>query len=622
VVNEVNLSAVLSDFASTLATDFPIHAILDTLVERIVGVLPVTAAGVTLMSAGAAPHYVAASDEAALRYEKLQSELGEGPSTLAFELGEAISTPDLRKEVRFPRFTAAAVAAGLGAVFTFPLRHGDGRLGALDLYRSTTGPLRAHDMNAAQTLADVTTAYLLNARAREEARSTADRFRHLALHDDLTGLPNRMLVHERIEHAAQRARRSHANAAILFVDLDRFKQVNDVYGHAAGDELLVSVARRLSALVRPGDTLARVSGDEFVFLCEDLSSADDVEVLAHRLHGAFSAPFDLTTAEVPVSASIGMAFAGPGEEISKRLVAEADFAMYQAKRRRSGARRILDLREDVKLGDVGTLERDLRTALANENLQVAYQPIVDSRDGAVVGVEALLRWTHPQRGPVAPMSMVEVAEQSSLIRDIGAWVLSRSCRDRSRWMQAHPGARLDVAVNVSARQLMGADFTATVAKALVATGMEPSALVLEVTESIFIEDTDRAMAVLDELKSLGVRLALDDFGTGYSSLGYLRRLPIDIVKIDRSFIADIGHAAQGGAIVAAVTALAHTLGLTVVAEGVESRRQRDDVRAIGCELAQGYFYARPMSADAIGVHLDAAGGGPVHLPAPPSATAG
>jgi diguanylate cyclase (GGDEF)-like protein len=257
----------------------------------------------------------------------------------------AVSSPDLASDGRFPRFGPPAVAAGLAAVFTFPLRHGDGRLGALDLYRDTTGPLDREDLAAAQTLADVAAAYLINAQAREDASAATDRFRRSALHDPLTGLPNRLLLQERFEHAARRAQRAHTNAAVLFADLDRFKTVNDSYGHQVGDDLLVAVAERLAGLVRPGDTLARMSGDEFVFLCEDVPNVEDAEMLARRIHDAFAHPFVLGSVELMVTASVGIAFAGPGEDIAKQLVVNADVAMYQAKRQGGASHQVIDLRD-------------------------------------------------------------------------------------------------------------------------------------------------------------------------------------------------------------------------------------------------------------------------------------
>ncbi|MEY2399996.1 MAG: hypothetical protein QOJ08_107 [Ilumatobacteraceae bacterium] len=599
VVNEEKLSSVLSEFARTLITDFPIQGILEHLVERIVEVLPVSSAGVTLISAGRAPRYIAASDESALRFERLQTELGEGPCLTAYESGKAISVSDLSQDERFPDFAPAAVAAGLAAVFTFPLREGNGRLGALDLYRDTPGELDQHDMDAAQTLADVTSAYLINAQAREAARVASDLYHHSALHDSLTRLPNRLLLQERLGHAVQRAKRSHTNTAVLFVDLDQFKLVNDTYGHQVGDELLLAVAQRLSGYVRSGDTLARFSGDEFVFLCEDLQSAADGEMLAGRICDAFAAPFVLSGVELSVSASVGIAFAGPAEAISTQLLAKADMAMYQVKRKGGSGREIVDLRDAIPDNGEDHLEIDLRTALAQDQLHLLYQPIVRTTDGCVVGVEALLRWDHPDRGAIPPQTIVALAEQSEMIDELGAWVLQRSCRDRSAWMLEHPGAQLYLAANVSARQLVSPSLYETVTSVLETFDMDPADLILELTETVLIEDSTRTIRVLSDLKKLGLRLALDDFGSGYSSLNYLARLSLDIVKIDRGFIANIGHDPTNRAIVEAIMNLAHILGLAVVAEGVETQAQREQLATTGCEYAQGYFYAVPVPASAI-----------------------
>jgi diguanylate cyclase (GGDEF)-like protein len=615
VVNENKLSAVLSDFARTLLTDFPIERILDHLVERIVEALPVTSVGVTLITPSSDPRYIAASDESALVFEKFQTEFGEGPCRLAYDSGEAVTSPDLDKEERFPRFVAAARPAGLAAAFAFPLRHQDGRLGALDLYRDSVGPLDPHDMGAAQTLADVAASYLLNAQARDTARQVSDGYRDGALRDPLTGLANRRLLQQRLEHAGQRAERSHHNLAVLFADLDRFKQINDTYGHQVGDDLLVAVAQRLSDLVRPGDTLARLAGDEFVFLCEDLQHPADIEILAARIDNAFRLPFSLAELELTVTASVGMAYAGPGEAISNnQLLADADIAMYQAKRKGGAAHQIIDLREARHTSDRTNLEQDLHAAFSRHKLDIAYQPMVRAADGLVTGVEALLRWTHSDRGPIRTLDVVAIAEDNGLITQIGAWVLERCCTDRNQWLKDRPEAPLDLAVNVSARQVMGPGFCATVGAVLDKTGMDPAALILEVTEGIFIRDADRAMTVLGELKGLGVRLALDDFGTGYSSLSYLRQFPVDILKIDQSFIEAMGKDPAGAPIVAAMTNLAHVLGLSVVAEGVETQQQRDEVLAVGCDSAQGFFYARPMYPPEFGVLLKVNGNQDLYLP--------
>jgi diguanylate cyclase (GGDEF)-like protein len=603
VVHEESMVSVLSDFARTLLTDFPLQGILDQLVERIPEVLPITGAGITLISTGLAPQYIAASNEDALRYERLQTELGEGPCLWAFRTGEAVSIPDLTVDTRFPRFGPAALDAGMAAVFTFPLWHGTARIGALDLYRDTRGPLTYEAREAAQTLADVAAAYLINAQAREQAVQAADWFRERALHDALTGLPNRVLLQERIEHASARSRRTHRAVAVLFVDLDHFKRVNDAYGHVVGDELLVAVGQRLAGLVRPGDTLARVSGDEFVFLCEDLGDPSDVDLLVARIDEAFSQPFGLTDVEIAATASVGIAYSGPGEAVTDSLVLDADIAMYQAKRRGGATHQVIDLRLAEEAHDRNQLERDLREALSHAELGVAYQPIVRTTDGFVTGVEALLRWTHPGRGAVAATTAITIAEQSGLIAGVGAWVLEQSCRDWGVWLAGHPGHPLDLSVNVSARQLMMPGFVSSVADVIERTGMDPGALVLEMTEGIFVEDGDRAMSVLGELKNLGIRLALDDFGTGYSSLSYLRRFPVDIVKIDQSFVADMGRDPAASTTVAAVTHLAHDLGKLVTAEGVETAAQRDEVVSVGCELAQGFYFAHPMNARDLAAQL-------------------
>ena len=602
MVDERTLSSVLSEFARTVITDFPIQGILDHLVEQIVDVLPVSAAGVTLISPGTAPHYVAASNADALAFERLQTELGQGPCVVAYDTGDAVSVPDMRQEGRFAEFAPAAIAAGMGAVFAFPLRHGAGRLGALDLYRDTPGSLDPRTMAAAQTLADVAAAYLLNAQARQEALEISDRFRVSALHDALTGLPNRVLLQQRLEHAAQRAHRSHSQAAVLFADIDRFKWVNDTYGHRLGDELLMAVARRLSGVVRPGDTLARVSGDEFVILCEDLAP-DDAVRLARRVDQAFHTPFDLSGTEIGITVSVGIAYSGPGETVTDQLITHADLAMYQAKRLGGGTHQVIDLRGASSAGDRNRLDRDLRSAMAGGCLDLAYQPIVRTDDAVVVGVEALVRWTHPSRGAIPAPITVGIAERNGLIGGMGAWVLERSCTDRGRWLAACPEQPLDLSVNVSVRQLMNPGFTASVARILRETRMDPAALVLELTEGVLIDDGTRAADVLADLKALGVRLALDDFGTGYCSLDYLRRFPVDIIKIDQGFVADIGRDPSSAAIVEAVSDLAHLLGLSVTAEGVETRQQHDTITGFGCELAQGFLYGTPVPASDVAASL-------------------
>ncbi len=599
--NEQQLSSVLSEFARTLVTDFPIQGILDHLVLRIVDVLPITAAGVTLITPDTDPRYIAASDEAALRFEELQTELGEGPCLVAYETGESVSVSNLHDDPRFPNFTRRALEEGLVAVFTFPLRHGDMQLGALDLYRDSPGALDTATMGAAQTLADVAAAYLLNAQARADLRESSDRSLEMALHDPLTGLPNRTLLIERLDHAVRRGRRSGKRAAVLFADLDRFKSVNDLYGHAVGDELLIAVADRLMVALRPGDTLARLSGDEFVILCEDLNEATEVDAIAARVVDAVAAPFELSGGSVTVTASVGIAFSGRGDQLSEQLLQDADTAMYQAKRQGGARHQIVDLRELDRAAERTTLEHDLGGASERGELRTEYQPIVDTSDGRIVSAEALLRWDHPSHGPVIPTTFIPLAEQTGLITQMGRWVLEEACKDRLRWRESGQRDDLMMSVNVSAHQLMAPDFTAIVESVLSDTGTDPSLVTLEMTESVFVQDTDRALLVLGDLKDLGVKLALDDFGTGYSSLTYLKQFPIDAVKIDQGFVADLELDRASYFIVFAIIELAHLLGMTVVAEGVETVQQHQRLASLGCDYCQGHYFARAMSADALQV---------------------
>ena len=451
-------------------------------------------------------------------------------------------------------------------------------------------------MVVAQTLADVASAYLVNAQSRADLRESADRFRESSLHDALTGLPNRVLLAQRLDHAAMRALRSGKKLAVLFVDMDRFKEVNDTLGHKVGDLLLMAIADRLTLIVRPGDTLARMAGDEFVILCEDLDDASVADHLAARVGNSLAEVFILDGHEVHMSASVGIAYSGEGMDIPERILRDADTAMYQAKSAGGSQHQIVDLRERDDLQAEATLLLDLRGAFARGELLAVYQPIVRTADGAVTGAEALLRWADPVRGLVLPDAIVPLAEQSGLITQIGRSVLEQACSDHGLWTGSDR-AELMISVNVSPHQLMSADFVSTVGAVLAETGTDPESLTLEVTESVFLPDDDRAFDVLKGLKDLGVSIALDDFGTGYSSLSYLQRFPADVVKIDNAFVSDLGNPITS-AITSAVVDLAHVLGMTVVAEGVETAQQYADVTTLGCESCQGFLFAKPMGADA------------------------
>ena len=587
------LSSVLSEFARTMVTDFPIQSILEHLVERIVDVLPISGAGVTLIEPPSAPRYVAATDPSALAFEELQTELGEGPCLEAYWTRVPVFVGDLNDEGRYPEFRSRAVAIGLRAVFTFPLCHGASCLGALDLYRNSPGDLSAAESESAQTLADVTAAYLVNARARAELEDTSIRTHERSVHDGLTGLPNRILLLDRIDHAIVRSGRSRKLVAVLHVNLDRFREVNAAYGHPAGDQLLVAAAVRIGGVVRPADTIARLAGDEFVILCEELDEMDQVDIVASRIVDVLGRPFAVADGTVEISASVGIAFAGQTHHDPEQLLHAADLAMNQVKAKGGANHQIIDLRPKL----VAEHHMDLRIALARAEergqLRIEYQPIVRSVDAGVVGVEALLRWDHPERGLIAPTTMIPLAEQSGLIIEIGRWVLEQACVDRLGGEPPDDGGVLSV--NVSASQLMAPDFVAMVSTILSDTRSDPTRVTLEITEGALLRDTQRARIVLNQLKELGLLLALDDFGTGYSSLSYLKRFPVDVVKIDQSFITDIVRDRSSRAIVAKTIELAHLLDLAVVSEGVETRHQYEVVTDLGSDFCQGYYFGRPSS---------------------------
>ncbi|MDQ3627698.1 MAG: EAL domain-containing protein [Actinomycetota bacterium] len=610
------LAHVLAEFAHTLGRGFRIQEILDHLVGRIVDVLPVTGAGVMLMGPADELHFVAASDAAILEIEALQNELAEGPCLEAYRFGEAVAVPDLDVDQRFPRFSERAREAGLAAVFTFPMSLDGHRFGALDLYRDRAGGLDAAEMAAAQVLTDVAAAYIRNAWDRAEVADTLDLARQRSLHDPLTGLPNRTLLKERLEQAVARAGRSHKLVAVLFVDLDRFKVVNDHYGHFIGDGLLVAVAGRLGKVLRAGDTLARLAGDEFVIICEDLEHAELAERVAARIATALGPAFELEGEKVKVTASTGIAFAGPGEEMPDTLLRDADFAMYQAKQAGGAHHQVIGPASRVASERRARLTRDLRDALGRRELRLAYQPLVDVRDGRLTGVEALLRWEHPTRGWVMPHEILPIAEPTGLILKIGEWVMTQACRDLQHWQQ-HYGAIPHVTVNVSPYQVMAPGFDLTVERVLEKTGVDPVKVFLEVTESAFLEDGPRALSVLQQTKNLGVGLILDDFGTGYSSLNYLRRFPFDVLKIDQIFMSNLDSDNSTRKIVASIVELAHGLGLTVVAEGIETERQRTQLVELGTDRAQGFYFCRPLFRDQIDQRvLGPAGRAPVLLPLP------
>jgi diguanylate cyclase (GGDEF)-like protein len=415
------------------------------------------------------------------------------------------------------------------------------------------------------------------------------------MHDGLTGLPNRTLLMQRLAHVRLRVERSGKSMAVFFVDLDEFKAINDTYGHGVGDELLVAVGQRLTGVLRPGDSLARLAGDEFVVLCEDLDDPAQADALAVRFDTALTRPFALANIELKIHGSIGIAYKGRGDAEPEALIHDADVAMYRAKRRHGSRRQVGSVRE-LKLAEYHAgLAAGLPGASERGELHVSYQPIVDTANGRLAAVEALVRWTHPSRGPVPPTIFVPFAEQSGQIIEIGQWVLKCACQDRQHW-QHHRVDEIAISVNVSTHQFMSPGFAGSVRSVLESTSTRPDLLTLEITETVFVRDHDRALIVLDELKATGVKLALDDFATGYSSLRYLQTLPIDTIKIDRSFIAKPDGTHADHTILTAIIQLAHGLGMTVVSEGVETAEQHRRLTTLGSDSCQGFYFAYPMPA--------------------------
>jgi diguanylate cyclase (GGDEF)-like protein/PAS domain S-box-containing protein len=429
-------------------------------------------------------------------------------------------------------------------------------------------------------------------------RALEERLRHEALHDPLTGLANRRLLMERLSGALERGRRRGGGTALLFLDLDRFKLVNDSLGHPVGDRLLCAVADRLRAAARPGDTVARFGGDEFALLLEGTPGADVALRRAEALQRALGGPVALDGFELFIAASIGVAVAGAQADGPEALLRGADAAMYRAKARGPGHCELYDSAMHARALARLRMESELRRALDRGEVTAHYQPIVSLATGGVCGVEALARWRHPDRGWVPPGEFVPAAEETGLILDLGRRVLAEACGRAAEWAGSAPGG-LHVSVNLSVKQLAQADLVDQVRRTLEETRMDPARLRLEVTESVLVENPAAAAATLGRLRELGVRVWMDDFGTGYSSLSALHRLPIDGLKVDRSFVQAMGQDGRAGQVVASVLALARGLGLEVVAEGIEDAGQLAGLRLLGCGCGQGFLFSRAVDADAL-----------------------
>ena len=434
-----------------------------------------------------------------------------------------------------------------------------------------------------------------------EQRLAQSKIVHLSQHDPLTDLPNRSMLRARLADASHRAERGEP-FAVLCLDLDQFKGVNDSLGHPIGDALLKTVAERLVSEVRQTDTVARLGGDEFAIVQTSIDQPKDAIILASRVLGALTLPYDIGGHQVNIGVSIGIAVSPEDGTDPDQLLKCADLALYRAKTDGRGCYRFFEPAMDARMQSRRLLETDLRKALAAKEFEVYYQPLVDVRTRKISGFEALLRWNHPERGMVSPVEFIPLCEEIGLIGPIGEWVLRQACTEATKW----PGST-QIAVNVSAKQFRNGSLVHTVGQILNTTGLEPSRLELEITESVMIDNCDAAVAILHQLKALGVRIAMDDFGTGYSSLSYLRSFPFDKIKIDQSFVRDLGQKKDSNAIVRAVTAMCGSLGVTSTAEGVETEEQFSMLIAEQCTEVQGYLFSRPQPAEKIAAIIERLG---------------
>ena len=524
------------------------------------------------------------------------TERGWGPTGTAIRTAKTIINQECQTNPKMAPWREAAIARGYHSSIALPLVVDKRMLGAFTIYSSEPHAFIPEEVELLEELAGDLAYGVEILRMRIEHEAARKEIEFLAHHDLLTGLPNRLLLRDRFDQAVAFSHRKHTGVALLFLDLDNFKQVNDSLGHAVGDQLLVSVVEKLRSCIRETDTISRQGGDEFVILLTNVLEPDIVEAIAQNIIEAFVEPFDINGQILNASFSIGIGvslYPGDSQDFDI-LIKQADTALYQSKDAGRNIYRFFSEQMNLDALSHLQLQGQLHNAINKQEFRLHYQPQIDCASGYLIGVEALLRWQHPERGLVTPDQFIPLAERSGLIVQIGEWVLNEACKQIQEWQKTCSTQPMVMAVNLSALQFKRGNIVETVAKALALSGLQASQLELEITESILLHDMEVVMKTLHDLKELGIKLSIDDFGTGYSSLSYLKRLAVNKLKIDQSFVRDMVEDPENAAIVKAIIQLGHTLQLTVIAECVETEAQLSLLKDLGCDQIQGYFFSRPL----------------------------
>ncbi len=574
---------------------FPIQPLLDVVVRSLSESLGIKGVGIGITFKGARTIFVAGNSPDVLLVENYQAESKDGPGVVAGATGKLIEVHDLRKST-YKAFAAEAIARGYHSVFAFPLGDGVRAVGSLCLYLTETGPLSESRMRIAEAVTNITREFLLNAQQKLVEIIDVQQRGAIGEIDKLTGLPLGETHRAEVESQEVRGNAFKESVGVVFIDLDRFKLINDTHGHDVGNQLLMAVAQRLAGLTREGEVLTREGGDEFVIFC-NRTTINELTYLAERMKRAFEYPFVLEKNVISIQASIGIAVSEPGSWFENALFTKADEAMYRVKRQGGAGFEFFDPNIEANEADANILATDLTHAIEKGEFAIVYQPVCVATDGTIVGVEALLRWNHGSRGIISAKETIYLAEQRGLMPTIGYWILETVFNDYKKIVKSVSDLNLLVSVNASPLQLMDRDFAERVHNLSLVANMKLKDLIIEVTESTLFNDGDTAKSALGWLMAQGVKVSLDDFGTGFSSLSHLQEFSVSQVKVDKSFVQRAPSEKVAFAVLRSVTALGASLGISVVAEGIETQQQNSTAIDAGCELAQGYFHHRPVSLD-------------------------